>query len=515
MGKAQITANLGEGLYQARITYNTTLPTARKAALEARIPALEQKITAAATARQTAETNVNQAQAELNQLIEQLIAATPEAAPAIRDSITEKTAAARPLADILTAARLEESRLALDLAEITTEIARLEALLAVDDTRNIWCADYSTALSGIVDTIEINGEPGQILIAPNGSGEPAAMLAGVEAMTTAGWARNFALHPYWQKYRPTYRTGLILSISGDTATVSLDAAVSSYQGLPINQGEILSNVPIQYLDCNGLAFEAGDAVVVRFTGQNWSSPVVVGFEHNPEICCPETISIEYTTINMYLGESQELSVAEEIRSFCPPVYWSIAEYPQPADWANPSPAELLAAATGDGTRGILTNLDGSPLNASALAVLYTAPAAWISCTASLATAQVHFSGQSDQLTIRVSGRTGSVEIQEPMGIHFIYFDGCDKTGTVCRCVGYAYANIHTYSCFNGTHSIDACDYRGSQVPNVSAEECQQLIAATTSCPGGSLGCDLPGIYLPSAGCSKYYYPTYSCCWDLE
>lgn len=324
MGKAQITANLGEGLYQARITYNTTLPAARKAALEARIPALEQKITAAATARQTAETNVTQAQTELNQLIEQLVAATPETAPAIRDSITEKTAAARPLADILTAARHEEARLALDLAEITTEITRLEALLAIDDTRNIWCADHSTALSGLVDTIEINGEPGQILIAPNGSGEPAALLAGVEAMTTAGWARNFALHPYWQKYKPTYRTGLILSLSEDIATVSLDAAASSYQGLPINQGEILSNVPIQYMGCNGVAFEVGDHVVVRLEGQNWNSPAVIGFVASPKPCgesCPETDPYDYA--DLYLIESWvTVRVPEQ------PYYNSIEEIPE-------------------------------------------------------------------------------------------------------------------------------------------------------------------------------------------
>lgn len=512
MGKAEIIANQGEGLYQARITYNTTLPAARKTALETRIPVLEQQLPVAETARQTAEANVATAQAELNLLIEQLAAATPETAPAIRSSITEKTAAARPLEDILTSARREESRLNLELTQLATEIATLDALLTAEDIRSIWCADYSTVLSGQVDTIEINGEPGQIMIAPGGSGEPPALLAGVEAMSTANWARNFALHLYWQKWKPTYRTGMILSISGDTATVSLDAAVSSYQELEINQEVILGNVPIQYLDCNGLAFEAGDAVVVRFTGQEWSSPVVVGFEHNPEKCCPDTISIQYTTINMFTSESQELSLSSPSSAPCP-VYWSIAEYPQPADWANPSPAELLTATTGDGTRGHLTNLDGSPLTSSASAVLYTAPDVWVSCTTSLATTQIHFSGQSDQLTLRVSGRTGNVEIIEPMGIDYQWVGNCGPSN--CYCEGMAYSNYHYYSCINNSYSIIHCSPQGNPHPYTTREQCEQLISATTSCYGGTLGCDIPGIYLPQAGCSKFYYQTGSCCWDFE
>lgn len=312
MGKADILANLGEGLYQARITYNTTLPAARKTALEARIPELEQQLPAAETARQTAEANVALTQIELNLLIEQLAAATPATEPAIRAAIVEKTAAARPLEDILTSARREVARLNLELAQITTEIARLDALLTTADNRSIWCADYSTGLSGQVDTFEINGEPGQILIAPTGSGESAALLTSVEAMTPAGWARNFALHPYWQKWRPTYRTGLILDISGDTATVSMDMVVSSYQNLPINQGTNLDNVPIQYMNCNGAAFEVGDGVIVRFGGQDWSDPVVIGFTEMPKPCG------DYYTV----GVVRDYRVGGGSVPWCPYVYSS-------------------------------------------------------------------------------------------------------------------------------------------------------------------------------------------------
>jgi hypothetical protein len=518
MGKAQIMASLGEGLYQSRITYNTTLPAARKAALEARKPALEQQLADAATARLTAETDVTAAQAELNLLIEQLVAATPAAAPAIRAAIAEKQAAAKIPGEILAAAQRKESRLTLDLAQITTEIARLDALLAIEDTRNIWCADYSTTLTGQVDTIEINGEPGQILIAPGGSGEPSALLTGVEAMTTANWARNCALHPYWQKWKPTYRTGLILSISGDTCTVSLDAAVSSYQALDINQQAILGGVPIQYLNCNGLAFEVGDGVVIRFTGQNWSSPVVVGFAHNPEICCPDIV-IQYTTINMFLGESQELSLAAAVSQSCP-VYWSISQYPQPADWTNPTPAELAAAATGDGTRGTLTNLDSSPLNASAPVVLYTAPSAWISCDASQATVQAHGFGQTDEMTMHVSDAAGATgAVQWSIGAGFTAQSGSGALGGP-PCPGYecyVYGNIynHRIYCSSGAQWEQYSPGGGTAfyLPGYCASQCIQDTSVDPSTPGipSSAWQSFPGALQMNPPNDPTDPPSVTCC----
>lgn len=503
MGKAQIIVNLGEGLYQAMITYNTTLPAARKAALETRRPGLEQQLSVAETTRQIAETNVNQAQAELNQLIEQLSAATPETAPAIRTAIVEKQSVSKQLGEILTAARLEKSRISLDLSQVTTEIARIEALLSVEDTRNIWCADYSTGLTGQVDTIEINGEPEQILIAPGGAGEPVALLTSAEAMTTANWARNFALHPYWQKWKPTYRTGLIISKSEDTATVSLDNAVSSYHDLPINQDVILSDVPIQYLNCNGLAFEVGDAVVVRLTGQDWNSPVVIGFKYYPEICCPDTLSIQYTTINMFLGESQELSLAEDLSHSCP-VYWSISQYPQPADWTDPTAAELAIAATGDETRGILTNLDGSPLTAPAAAVLYVASSEWINCEESQATVQVHGFDKTDEVTMQVSGREGNTTYY--YGLGFFYYHNIPPYSW-CNLEGYY--QVVSFDCATGELFI----------PERFLGPIYGL-GYVDYCPNGEgVGCDHP-VIPPSAYwvCPDYTSPiahSETCCWMPE
>jgi len=47
---------------------------------------------------------------------------------------------------------------------------------------------------------------------------------------------------------------------------------------------ILQDVPIEYMNCNAGAFSDGDEVVVEFTGQDWGSPKVIGFRHDPEPC---------------------------------------------------------------------------------------------------------------------------------------------------------------------------------------------------------------------------------------
>src|SRR5690606_3124285 len=92
---------------------------------------------------------------------------------------------------------------------------------------------------------------------------------------------NAAILPGVQKWQPRYRVGVISNIENDSCTVTLDDAKSSAQGLDINREKVLTGVPIQYMDCNGNAFEDDDRVVVRFT-QN--GPLVVGFESEPKRC---------------------------------------------------------------------------------------------------------------------------------------------------------------------------------------------------------------------------------------
>ena len=47
---------------------------------------------------------------------------------------------------------------------------------------------------------------------------------------------------------------------------------------------MLETVLIEYMNCNAAAFADGDAVVVEFTGQDFSQPKVIGFKENPAAC---------------------------------------------------------------------------------------------------------------------------------------------------------------------------------------------------------------------------------------
>jgi hypothetical protein len=95
---------------------------------------------------------------------------------------------------------------------------------------------------------------------------------------------NQALLPAWQKWRPMYRVGTITELTGDRCTVVLDPATSSQQSIDVNWAGILSDVSIQYMDCDGQAFDVGDRVVVEFRNQDLKKPCVIGFESHPQGC---------------------------------------------------------------------------------------------------------------------------------------------------------------------------------------------------------------------------------------
>jgi hypothetical protein len=61
--------------------------------------------------------------------------------------------------------------------------------------------------------------------------------------------------------------------------------------LNINQVTSLSAVPVQYMNCNAMAFEVGDRCVVAFTGQDQAAPKVVGFRDHPKACAPDFVLV--------------------------------------------------------------------------------------------------------------------------------------------------------------------------------------------------------------------------------
>lgn len=200
---------------------------------------------------------------------------------ALKKAVTDAQAAYITAQSNVNKKQTEINLLGLELVSINKRLEEIETALAVE-SRTVWCVDYSTALTGSVGTIEINGEADAINIMPGGA-TGAGLLQHPLAMTPSGVFVNSAKLPAWQKWMPTYRTGVITAISGNYCNVTLDAALSSAQSLDINQAATLTNVTIEYMDTGGTLFMVGDHVVVRFVGQSQSAPKVVGFVDNPRI----------------------------------------------------------------------------------------------------------------------------------------------------------------------------------------------------------------------------------------
>jgi hypothetical protein len=133
----------------------------------------------------------------------------------------------------------------------------------------------------------------------------------VQSPEQAFW--NAAVLPGWQKWKPTYRLGTItaLDVEADTASVTLDAATSSAQGLNVNQATSLTAVPVEYMTCNASAFEIGDACLVQFVGQDQAAPKVVGFKDHPKSCQNvRVITAPFQSVQVYLDPVKDVTDAQ-------------------------------------------------------------------------------------------------------------------------------------------------------------------------------------------------------------
>lgn len=287
MGKGTIGAHIGVGRY----TVTLSLDRARS---EARIQELTDAINRVDLIELAAlEAALEAARADLDQSIQELDAVIGthdrESMSAAARVVAEKSAARDK-------ARVERDILKLRLAALKKEKSYLQANTPADPVVEAWCADLTEDLSGAVATMEIPGErkgvavlirPGDTSAHPNGAAyNPVrdGQLQPSIASKAGGVFYNWALLPGWQKARPAYRIGTIVSIEGDVCALTLDPAQSSAQSLNVNQVESLINVPIVYMDCNGAAFKVDDRVVVEFQTRDWDQPRVIGFESNPRGC---------------------------------------------------------------------------------------------------------------------------------------------------------------------------------------------------------------------------------------
>jgi hypothetical protein len=226
----------------------------------------------------------------------------------------------------------------INLAAAIKRQSFLNKNMPVDPTISAWCADLTTDLSGSVGTIEVPGERHTIVNIQPGfnnnavysqtrDGKLQPSLAGLENAVFY----NYAILPGWQKWMPTYRYGTITAVSGDNCDVTLEAAVSSVtdkngNGLDVNAVTTLSNVPIDYMDCDGEAFEVDDVVLIKFNSVeadiknagNWAHATVIGFKDHPKAPGGAVIYVQVYDLDWniagYVGLDKDLNVIEELKA---------------------------------------------------------------------------------------------------------------------------------------------------------------------------------------------------------
>ncbi|NLC72129.1 MAG: hypothetical protein GX751_12325, partial [Desulfuromonadaceae bacterium] len=282
MGKGTIISADGEGRYTLRIDYHVERIKAERARLLSRLGGLRPRLLAL-------EAQFNSAALEYDYQEEVLRAAISAADP---EKMRAANAAVKSARDQLYRINAERRQTALDIAAAERRLASIGGV-PENQTVEAWCADHTEELSGEVGTIEAGRVPGEeAIILPGHDGTAAydaardGQLQPVKASGPAAAYFNYAMLPGFAKWRPRYRLGTIREIdtAANTCRVDLDPVSSTHDRHDVNQAEILENVPVRYMTCNAGAFEEGDHVVVKFEGESWESPVVIGFVREPKRC---------------------------------------------------------------------------------------------------------------------------------------------------------------------------------------------------------------------------------------
>lgn len=287
MGKATIVEEIGEGQYTVALDYGSEIIDARVAAIDARVSQINSELSDLSNDIATARADYTAAQSALNDAIDALRGAIESGSDYTNEADAAKEAG---IAAVQASAELEKllsdkGLLDAEKSGLLLEKARLQAL-AVESQQDVWCVDYSLGATGEVATVEVPGDATLTLIAPQAPA-PATTDGRVLAREVQQGYQlffNAALLPGWQKWMPLWRLGEITALDGDLCDVALDTVTSTGQALDINQAPDLAGVPIEYMSCNGAAFNVGDRVVVAFTDQDWQQPKVIGFESEPRAC---------------------------------------------------------------------------------------------------------------------------------------------------------------------------------------------------------------------------------------
>ena len=292
MAVAEILEHLGDGKYRVQVVCHRQWVGPLMEATQKRIDFYEEAMDELMAQIIEAEAETTAAVNALEQVLWELAGQTmsDEQKRAVLDAQTQ----IQLRRNAENAARAQHAIADLRLMANQARLAELQEVKdRVDnDIRDLWCADLTENLAGNKATLEINGEPEHMVLAPLSLEPlpdiperlPHGQLKPMRTMTTAQSVFNWTIMPGWQKWKPTYRTGVIGSIADGMASVTLDDAHSYIKNFEINQAASLDAVPIDYMDCHAGAFEEGDHVVVMFADQDFGHPRVIGFVEEPRGC---------------------------------------------------------------------------------------------------------------------------------------------------------------------------------------------------------------------------------------
>lgn len=285
MSKGTIVSEAGSGEYVVKPAYDLDRAQQKIASLEAEIDELTPKV------------------AELQAVYDEAVDDLRIAANLLTNALNNGDPEQIKQAETVWIEKLEASQLALAPLQVTKVklLSKQKKLSFINEnlpddsvTVTAWCADFTEGLTGEVGLIDFDGAAPVIQPGWNPSPTPESfydpardgvMTPPESFFSGSGLYRALALYDGWQLFKPTYRTGVITSISGDTCSVNLDNLQTRYIGADANREmDGLANVEIVYMECNGAVFGEGDHVVVAFVNQNPDVARVVGFVSNPIPC---------------------------------------------------------------------------------------------------------------------------------------------------------------------------------------------------------------------------------------
>ena len=300
MGKGTIVANRGSGLYTVEVNKDRRRVDRRLSDIATRTAENNTRINILiAVLIPTAQATFDDAAVDWN-------AAIAAYDPATKDT-SEIQAKGEIYADAKTALeRLTDERDVLKLKNKQMEKEKsLLNRVPPDQQIEAWCADLTDDIGAgdIVPLLELPS--GETNIHPHsltGHEDPAfdgkadGQLQSPIANTGEPWATmvNMYMSAACDKWKPHYRYGTITELAGDNCTIELDPCSSPWGfseskvfspiSVDVNIGDILTDVPIEYMTCNGQAFSVGDHVVVQFPTLEWENRRVIGFVDNPKPC---------------------------------------------------------------------------------------------------------------------------------------------------------------------------------------------------------------------------------------